>query len=70
MFGVVVILIDALANFRRRYPHNGVGIGVVVGGAIEDLYSEDALLELPPLTIQRTRDHKSQKLAISPTGIK
>jgi hypothetical protein len=70
MFGVLIILFDSLANFRGCNPHNGIGIGVIVGGAAKNLHPQDPLFEVIRLAGQRVRDHKFQEAGIPFAGIK
>src|ERR1039458_9904506 len=65
VFRVLVILIEALANFGRGDTNNGIGIRVVGGWSLKDLNPEDALFKFVRLTVQNTPDHKSQELGIS-----
>ena len=59
MLGVVVILFDALTNFRRGDSNNRIRVRVVVGGPVEDFHTEDALFELVGLAGQCSRHNKS-----------
>ena len=70
MLGVLIILLDALANLRGGNPNNGVCVGVVVGGAAENLDAQDSLFELIRLAGQGARDHKFQETGIAFAGIK
>jgi len=36
MFGILVVLIETLANFARCDPHDGVGVRIVIGLAFKD----------------------------------
>jgi hypothetical protein len=38
--GVVVVLHEPLANLTSSDPDDGIGVGVVGGGAVEDFYSD------------------------------
>ena len=46
MLGVVIILFDALTDFRCGDSNNRVRIRVVVGRPVEDFDPQDALFEL------------------------
>ncbi|HVR26037.1 MAG TPA: hypothetical protein VMU26_22280, partial [Candidatus Polarisedimenticolia bacterium] len=70
MFRVLVILIEALANFGRGDTNNGICIRVVGGWSLKDLNPEDALFKVVRLTVQNTPDDKSQELSISFAGVK
>ena len=59
MLGVVVILFDALTNFRRGDSNNRVRVRVVVGGPVEDFHTKDALFELVGLPGQCSRHDES-----------
>ena len=59
MLGVVVILLDALTNFRRCDSNNRVRVCVIFGGPVEDFHTKDALFELVGLTGQCSRHNKS-----------
>lgn len=59
VLGVVVILFDAFANFRRSHSNYRVRVRVVVGRPLEDFHTKDALFELIGLTGQCSRDYKS-----------
>lgn len=58
VLGVVVILFDALANFRCSDSNDRVGVGVVVGWPVEDFDSKYALFQLVGLTGQCARHDK------------
>ena len=70
VFGILIILIDALTNLSRGNPNNGVGICVVIARPLENFNTEDAFFELAALAIQRPRDHKPQELPIPFAGMK
>ena len=69
MLGVLIIMLDAFANFRCGYPNNRVRVRVIVGGAVEDFHTQDALFELVGLASERTRNHKPQEPRISLAGM-
>ena len=70
MFGILIIMFDAFANFRRGDPNNGIRIRVIVGGPIEDFHAKDAFFELVGLAGQGTRNHKPQEPRIPLAGMK
>ena len=39
MLGVLIILLDAFANFRCGDPNNRVRVRVIVGGTVEDFHA-------------------------------
>ena len=64
MTGVLIVLIDPLTDFGRCDPHDRVGICVVVGGTVEDFDPEDSFLQMASFAVERTSDHKPQKLPV------
>ena len=52
MTGLLIILRNALANFARRDPDDGVEGRIIVGALAEDLNPNGALLQQFPLAIQ------------------
>ena len=69
MLVILIIMFDALANFRCSDSNDRVGVRVVVGRPVEDFHTQDALFELVGLAGQCARDHESQKLRISFAGM-
>jgi hypothetical protein len=69
MFGVLIVMLDAFANFSCSYPNNRVRVRIIVGGTVEDFDAEDALFQLVGLASERTRNHKPQEPRISLAGM-
>jgi hypothetical protein len=69
MLVVLIIVFDALTNFRGSDSNDRVRVGVVVGWPVEDLHTQDAFFELVGLTGQRSRNHKPQEPRISLAGM-
>ncbi len=61
MSGFLVILRDAFADFRCRYPNNRVGGGIVVGFPAEDLDAQGPLLEQVGLALKSVVYDKTEK---------
>jgi hypothetical protein len=53
-----------------RSPTCGIGIGVVVGGTVEDLHAKSALLDLVLLAGEPGLDHITQKSGVAPAVTK
>ena len=70
MLLILIIMFDALADFRRSNANDRVRIRVVVGWPVENFHAQDALFELVGLAGQGSRNHESEKLRISFAGMK
>ena len=69
VFGIVIVLIDAFADFCGGDANDRIRIGVVIRRAIKDLDSEDSLLQVMSMAFQRAPNHEPQKLGISFAGM-
>jgi len=69
MLVVLIVVFDALTNFRRSHSNDGIRIRVVVGRPVEDFHTKDALFELVGLAGQCSRNDKSQEPRISLAGM-
>jgi len=69
MLWILIILLDTLANFRGGNPHDGISVGVVIGGTAENLHTENSFFELIRLAGQRVRHHILQEARIPLAGI-
>jgi hypothetical protein len=59
--GILVVLGNSLADFCRGYANNGVGGGVIVGPASENLYAQGPFLERIVLPGKSFFDDVAQK---------
>src|ERR1700722_4082186 len=67
--GVVIVLINAFADFSSRNANNRISIGIVIRRAVEDLDAEDSLLQMMSVAFQRTPDYEPQELGIAFAGM-
>jgi len=71
--GVLVVLRDSFADLGRSYPDDGVGCGVVVWVAAEDLYAKGALLKLLAAPLELFFNDESEEawkpLAVRKMGV-
>ena len=70
MLGIVIVLFNAFADFCSGDSNNRICIGVVIRQAIKDLDSEDSLLQVLSMALQRASHHEPQKLCVALTGMK
>jgi hypothetical protein len=70
VLGIVIVLINAFADFCGSHPNDRIDIGVVIRRTVKDLDSEDSLLQVMSLAFQRASDYEPQELGIPPAGMK
>ena len=68
--GFLVVLRDFLANLSSRGAHNGIGVGIVIGLAIEKSHAQGAFFEGCQIAFERLPNDKVEKLAAAPRSSK
>lgn len=63
--GIVVVLGEALADFAGCDADDWIGIGIVAGGAGEDLHTDGALLDLVGVALESLFDHEAEEGGIT-----
>ena len=69
MLLILIIVFDALADFRCSHANDRVRVRVVVGWPVEYFHAQDALFEVVGLARQCSRDYKSQESRVSLAGV-
>src|SRR5581483_116065 len=70
MLGIVVVLLNALADFCRCDANDRIRVGIVIWRTIEDLDAEDSFLQIVTAALERAPDHEPQELGITLAGMK
>jgi hypothetical protein len=70
VLGIVIVVIDALSDFGGSDANDGIRVRVIVGRSLENLDSENPLLQLARLSFQGTSHYEPEKLAVPFTRVK
>ena len=69
VLGILIVLVNAFADFCGRNANDRISIGIVIRGAVKDLDAEDSLLEIMSVAFQRASDYEPQELGIAFAGM-
>jgi hypothetical protein len=69
VLGIVIVLVNAFADFCGGDANDRISIGIVIRRAVKNLDAEDSLLQIMSMAFQRAPDYEPQELGIALAGM-